>query len=236
VTARKERTDPKAGAAFGRAGAAFAVLLLAIAVAQERLGAGAPGSPGRVEALMLAQVCGLGAVVLFALRWPPSAAWSLRGALRAVRLYAVFLLGWVPLSMIAYPWLLELLRVPLPAQEALRYFTEPSDTAWGRPLVFAGVCVLGPIVEEILYRGYLRDALRSVLPTGATVVLTALLFGLSHGWLYAFPTFLLGLLFGVLRERHGSLLAPALAHVVHNTTMVATTLLLPSLFHQVFSR
>jgi membrane protease YdiL (CAAX protease family) len=47
---------------------------------------------------------------------------------------------------------------------------------------------------------------------------------------------LLGLLFGVLRERHGSLLAPALAHVVHNTTMVATTLLLPSLFHQVFSR
>lgn len=89
--------------------------------------------------------------------------------------------------------------------------------------------------EEIFYRGYVQSRLNEVLGRpfrffgisfGWGAILTAVLFGLSHTGLlgravgleteihlaHGFWTFFSGLVFGLVREKTGSILAPALLH------------------------
>ena len=86
---------------------------------------------------------------------------------------------------------------------------------------------LGPVVEEIIYRGYLQAGLCRALGRHGGVVLTAVVFGLSHGVTIAFPLFLVGLFLGWMRERSGGLCAPILAHAIHNGWTVAVTVFAP---------
>ena len=90
-------------------------------------------------------------------------------------------------------------------------------------LLFLAVAVLGPVAEELTFRGLLlRRANTFFRPAGA-VVLSALLFSLCHlnliQMIYTFP---LGILFGILYVSSGSLLTPMLAHIALN----AVTLIL----------
>jgi membrane protease YdiL (CAAX protease family) len=89
--------------------------------------------------------------------------------------------------------------------------------------------------EEILYRGYMQSRLNETfgkpyrffgVAFGWGVVITALLFGFSHigvlRWMlglstevtiaWGFAAFFVGLVFGFVREKSGSILAPALLH------------------------
>jgi len=78
--------------------------------------------------------------------------------------------------------------------------------------VTAGVC------EEFLYRGFAMSALsRAGLPAWAVVVLTSALFGLAHvyqGRGGTLGTFVMGILFGVIRLAYDTLLPVMLIHVV----------------------
>jgi uncharacterized protein len=89
--------------------------------------------------------------------------------------------------------------------------------------------------EEIIYRGYIQSRLNEVFSKpyrffgvafGWGAILTSLLFGLTHigilrwllgyfsemTWAWGFWTFFSGLVFGFVREKSGSILAPALLH------------------------
>lgn len=223
------------GGAFLAAALAFLVFVGIAMVAMRWLALDAVvGSAARTERMMLAQAFAHLALVLLVVLLPVGIGWRPRGAARVVGVYAAFAVVWVPISMLLYPLVLEWLDRPIVAQDTLRYFVEPAAAPWGRFVVIGGACLSGPIAEEILYRGYLLGALQRLLPAGAANLLTAALFGAMHGSVYAFPTFLLGLLFGWLRQRHGSMFAPALAHVLHNSLTVSVTLLFPEMFHEVF--
>lgn len=78
--------------------------------------------------------------------------------------------------------------------------------------------VVAPIVEEIIFRGLILSRLRKAIPGWLAVLISALLFGLCHGqivWIcYAF---VLGLIFGVMAQRSGSVWPSLLAHVLFNT-------------------
>ncbi len=89
------------------------------------------------------------------------------------------------------------------------------------------IVVLAPVFEEIVFRGYVFGALRTLMPPVATQLLTAVLFGLAHGWQYAFPIGVLALLFGWLRARYDALLPAIVAHAVHNGLTVGVTLAWP---------
>jgi membrane protease YdiL (CAAX protease family) len=81
---------------------------------------------------------------------------------------------------------------------------------------FLAIVFIGPIVEELLYRGVGIGLLER---WGAPVAigLTALMFGLGHGLLLSFPAFVwFGVVTGWLRVRTDSLYAPVLAHCVFN--------------------
>lgn len=77
--------------------------------------------------------------------------------------------------------------------------------------------LIAPIVEEVIFRGLVLSRLKRVMPGWLSVVLSALLFGVCHGqavWMaYAFA---LGLLFGVMTLRTGSIWPSLIAHVVFN--------------------
>ncbi|MFT4623571.1 MAG: membrane protease YdiL (CAAX protease family) [Myxococcota bacterium] len=83
-------------------------------------------------------------------------------------------------------------------------------------LCFA-VCVLAPVVEELVFRGYLWHALSRSMPQWLVFVCTTLLFAAYHVYpvqaLALVPT---SLLLGWLRWRSGSLFPAILAHMVNN--------------------
>lgn len=91
------------------------------------------------------------------------------------------------------------------------------------------VSVLAPILEEWLCRGLvLRGMLKKVKP-GFAIAISAAFFALIHmnPW-QALPAFLLGLVFGYVYYRTGSLKITMLMHCVNNT-MAFTTTRIPAL-------
>lgn len=81
---------------------------------------------------------------------------------------------------------------------------------------FLAIVFIGPIVEELLYRGA-GIGLLAAWGTPAAVGVTALMFGLGHGLLLSFPAFLwFGIVTGWLRVRTDSLYPPMLTHCVFN--------------------
>lgn len=85
------------------------------------------------------------------------------------------------------------------------------------PIMAIATVVVAPIVEETIFRGLILSRLRKVMPGWLSVIISALLFGVCHGqivWIcYAF---VLGLIFGVMAQRSGSVLPSLLAHVLFN--------------------
>lgn len=81
------------------------------------------------------------------------------------------------------------------------------------------IAAAGPLAEELMFRGVIQTRLERAMPVWAAVVLQAVLFGVTHGtpvqMAYAF---LMGLVFGLLRSRTGSILPGFAAHAAFNAT------------------
>ena len=79
------------------------------------------------------------------------------------------------------------------------------------------IAVAAPLTEELMFRGVIQPRLERAMPVWAAVVVQAVLFGVTHGtpiqMVYAF---LLGLVFGFLRSRTGSILPGFAAHAAFN--------------------
>ncbi len=87
--------------------------------------------------------------------------------------------------------------------------------------VFAVGAILAPIVEEVVFRGFLFAGLRKYLNLRIAVLASGALFGALHFQLYAFPVlFLLGVLLALLYYRTGSLWMPILMHFCINAVAI----------------
>ncbi len=106
---------------------------------------------------------------------------------------------------------------PQPVFELLYGETRPSVMWYAMWLVV----LLGPIVEELFFRGLAYTALKRRLGIGWAMVLSAFVFSLLHLDPVGFvPIMVLGVLLAYLYERTGSLVTPMVVHVVHNSLMV----------------
>ena len=88
------------------------------------------------------------------------------------------------------------------------------------PLVLV-IVLAAPLLEELLFRGYLFTAWRQTrLGFSGTLLLTSGLFTLMHWgqyhWMQLSFVFVLALLLGLARERSGSVLLPMLLHLLNN--------------------
>jgi membrane protease YdiL (CAAX protease family) len=92
-------------------------------------------------------------------------------------------------------------------------------------LGIVNLCLFAPILEEILFRGFIS---KSLLPYGSAfaIVSSAILFGIMHGNLVqAIPTILLGLVLGYIRVQANSVIPTILIHSVNNILAVISMLL-----------
>ena len=81
------------------------------------------------------------------------------------------------------------------------------------------VCVFGPTVEELLFRGVIFSWLKGRIHIALTIALTALSWSLLH---YMYPWWVIGIIFvdglilGLARWRTGSVIAPIIMHMLYN--------------------
>jgi hypothetical protein len=94
-------------------------------------------------------------------------------------------------------------------------------------LVAALVAALvGPFLEELLFRGFLQSFLEQVLGARAALVVTAALFAGLHGVAGLPVLFLLALFLGWLQQRTRSLWVPWSAHALFNGVSLTIALCL----------
>lgn len=101
------------------------------------------------------------------------------------------------------------------SQSMIDIFQEMSTGGLGAIVL---VCLIAPIVEEMLFRGVILRSFLQQYPSGVAIVHSAAVFGLAHLNVYQFVgAFLTGLLLGKLYERTRSLLPCILVHGFYNT-------------------
>jgi membrane protease YdiL (CAAX protease family) len=83
------------------------------------------------------------------------------------------------------------------------------------------VSVLGPVIEEIFFRGFLYSAVKKRFGIFTGVLLSAALFSMLHANILGFlPIMILGVLMAFLYEATGSLVASISVHILHNSIIV----------------
>ncbi len=89
------------------------------------------------------------------------------------------------------------------------------------------VVTIGPISEELIFRGALFDRFYLVFPFWTANILQAVLFGIYHmNVIQGFYAFLLGILLGMIRQMTGSILATIFSHMIFNGTTYAISYIL----------
>ncbi len=92
----------------------------------------------------------------------------------------------------------------------------------GLVLSVAMVVIVGPVVEELVFRGVVLGGIRSRLGTRAGIAGSAVLFGISHFALWTLvPAVALGVALGWLAARRSSLWPTVALHVSYNAVAVA---------------
>jgi membrane protease YdiL (CAAX protease family) len=210
-----------------------AMLLGSFALAQGWIDETVPRS--RREGLVAVYASCCLAVIVFAVLVRPPVPWRPAAAGRVLALYLPLAVVWL-LFVIGYLRLMHRLGVTVPPQDFLYYWVDADAARPGCWLMVGTIVLLGPLAEEIVFRGYLQGALGATFGAPLALVASAAMFGWIHGWSYALPIGLLGLLFGWLRLRHRSLLAPVTAHAVHNGATVLLTCTVPGFLDWLYPR
>lgn len=107
-------------------------------------------------------------------------------------------------------------------------FRPPMSESWA-PVVLGAVSavVWAPVVEESLFRGALHRWMPAGLTVAGRVALSSIAFGIVHPYSPAGMAQVAtgGVVFGLLREWRGSLVAPVAAHALHNGAITLVTIL-----------
>jgi len=107
----------------------------------------------------------------------------------------------------------------LDALSGVMGFSSPWEFA-AKILIF---CLLTGICEEIYFRGFCQGSLCSRLGSWIGVITASLIFASMHGNPWYFPLyFILGLFFGMVYKKSGTLVAPIFCHVLNNIWSMLT--------------
>ncbi len=110
-------------------------------------------------------------------------------------------------------------------QDIFTFYQKIEDLTFSNqnPIILTlATVIIGPIAEELTFRGLVQRRARIWLKPGTAIVISSLIFGLAHmnmiQLIYAFG---IGLLLGYLYEKSGNLIAPILAHMAANAVTIA---------------
>lgn len=112
--------------------------------------------------------------------------------------------------------------VPPPEKLPFDKLFSSQSAAW---LIIGLALLLAPIVEEMVFRGYIYTLLETRFGMAPAVLVSGLLFGLWHfpqyypGYFQMFLICVVGLAFSLVRAGSRTLLASILAHFAYNATV-----------------
>ena len=99
------------------------------------------------------------------------------------------------------------------------------QSGWGGILAIA---IIGPVLEELLFRGAITKALLQQYSPTKAILISALLFGVFHiNPAQILPAFLIGILFAWTYYKTGSLIPCILMHVLNNSLAVYLSIQYP---------
>lgn len=110
-----------------------------------------------------------------------------------------------------------------------RYATEvtrtikTSGSSIDLSFYFLSAVLLGPVMEEVIYRGIFYSPYRKKYGPTKAVIITSVFFAMAH---YALPSFLFSLLLTALYEKTESIIPPIIAHSIHNLLVILSVLFL----------
>ena len=143
---------------------------------------------------------------------------------QALRGYIIFFPALIVLMVISLLGT-KLLGLPFQAHPLVQPLLETGESSLLWPLFAVGI-LIGPLAEELFFRGLFFPALKSRMSVFWAVIITAALFSTMHlnwaGWL---PIFGLGILLAYSYEKTGSLLVPIFIHIIHNGLFLTFTVL-----------
>ncbi len=103
-------------------------------------------------------------------------------------------------------------------QETVRVYKEASATAI-RILIAVSVCVVAPVIEELVFRGYIYASAKRFTDRFFAAAFSSLFFAVVHFNINALlPLFLLALILTLAYELTGSLWAPISIHALFNVS------------------
>ncbi|MEM7148149.1 MAG: CPBP family intramembrane glutamic endopeptidase, partial [Verrucomicrobiota bacterium] len=112
----------------------------------------------------------------------------------------------------------------LEMQEAVKLLAEQSDFALRFSLILAA-CVVAPVVEEFIFRGYFYPVVKRYSDRFFSAVVTSLAFAVVHMNLLSMaPLFVLAMAFTIAYELTGCLWVPIVMHALFNAAQVAMIL------------
>ena len=167
---------------------------------------------GRELAVLLSYLLTVGAVLLwFRLRHKPlgeavglrrCSGWT--AAFSAFAALGLFVAINLALALLPAAWMTD--------------YSEYMDVLLSDGLLPAvSIVLMGPLAEELMFRGVIQTRLVRAMPAWIAVVLQAVLFGVTHGTpIQMAYAFLIGLALGFLRSRTGSILPGFAAHAAFN--------------------
>lgn len=102
------------------------------------------------------------------------------------------------------------------------YLEEEFIGMASNPIGIISICLVGPIAEEVLFRGIiLKSMTRCGITPWLAITTSALVFGTFHGNPIQVPfAFIAGLYLGIIYYHSGNLIAPTICHILNNTFSV----------------
>lgn len=146
----------------------------------------------------------------------------------------------IPVTLL-FSWTIGLIVMELSARFGFRIEAGGHDTlvdlvdhfTVGKLLVVVFFAVImAPLIEELVFRGVMQTCLLHVFGglRWPAMIVTAILFSVTHAWVVPWQSlvtlFALGLIFGYVYERTGSLLTPILVHAGFNAANVIMAVML----------
>ena len=145
----------------------------------------------------------------------------------------VALLPALAMSLFVSIWVSDRIRFEAPQQPLYEIFFGDAyqEILWVTILM---VVLIGPIVEEAFFRGFLYSALKTKWGKRWAMVTSGIFFALLHAnWVGFLPIALLGITLAFDYEVTGTLVASIALHSVHNTLVMGFVFLMRDLLKRV---
>lgn len=110
--------------------------------------------------------------------------------------------------------LLDMIKPTLPVSTVAPAVGNPL---WLDVLIYLYICLLGPVLEELIFRGVMLEGLRKY-GNAFGIIMSSVLFGLMHqNFTQCVPAICMGLIWATMAVKSGSLMPSILVHILNNT-------------------